>query len=148
MGNFEQDWLLRALTLVLHPLLACTCLSFSPSLCSQQFFLKDAKWCWPLFRLLGGTTTSLSPPIPWFSGHNSWRWTRYEAIRPRVGPRYKSRHMGRLRDRTHQRSWFRTPAFQINHRACWQQWVGSKISVSCNKTHQIAHIRTHQRSCS
>ena len=23
----------------------------------------------PLFRLLGGTTTSLSPPIPWFSGH-------------------------------------------------------------------------------
>ena len=101
----------------------------------------------PLFRLLGGTTTSLSPPIPWFSGHNSWRWTRYEAIRPRVGPRYKSRHMGRLRDRTHQRSWFRTPAFQINHRACWQQWVGSKISVSCNKTHQIAHIRTHQRSC-
>ena len=38
-------FLFRALTLVLHPLPACSCLSFPPSLCSQQFFLKDAKWC-------------------------------------------------------------------------------------------------------
>ena len=81
--------LLRDPTLVLHPLVACRCPSFPASLCSQQFFLKDGA---PLFRLLGGTTTSLSPPIPWFSGHNSWRWTRYEAILE--GPRRKSRHTG------------------------------------------------------
>ena len=57
---------------------------------------------------MGGTTTSLSPPIPWFSAHNSWRWTRYEAILE--GPRHKSRHTGpQLWEgyRTHQR--FRTP---------------------------------------
>ena len=56
---------------------------------------------------MGGTTTSLSPPIPWFSAHNSWRWTRYEAILEGPVVKAGTRGLSCGRDRTHQR--FRTP---------------------------------------
>ena len=56
---------------------------------------------------MGGTTTSLSPPIPWFSAHNSWRWTRYEAILEGPVVKAGTRGLSCGRDRTTQR--FRTP---------------------------------------
>ena len=71
------------------------------------------------------------------------------------GARHKSRHTQGLR--AHQRSWFRTPEPLISNREHGNShnkslnsrlpWFKGKGGLSCNKApHQIASIRTHQRS--